>query len=66
MQKGIFLALVVIGVVLLVLGFQAADSLQSEVSEVFTGTPSDRSVWYFALGTVAVLAGGGGLLFNRR
>ena len=65
MYKGLFIGLVIVGAVLIVLGFQAADSVQSEVSEAFTGTPSDQSIWYFVLGGLALLAGGGGLLMKR-
>ncbi len=65
MYKGLFIGLVIVGAILIILGFQATESVQSEVSEAFTGTPSDRSVWYFVLGALALLAGGGGLLMKR-
>lgn len=65
MQRGIFIALIMIGVVLLIFGFQAADSIQSDISEAVTGTPSDRSVWFFIGGLIALFAGLGGLVWRR-
>ncbi|TVP82612.1 MAG: DUF3185 family protein [Puniceicoccaceae bacterium] len=65
MHKGISIALLIVGVILLVFGFQAADSFQSEVSEAFTGTPSDRSMWFFITGVIALCAGAGGLFMAR-
>lgn len=49
--------LIVVGVVLLIFGFQASDSLASDFSRFFTGNPTDRSMWLIAGGTVAIVAG---------
>ncbi|MCC5805996.1 MAG: DUF3185 family protein [Opitutales bacterium] len=66
MNRGFFFALLIAGVVLIIFGFQAADSIQSDVSEAVTGTPSDRSLWLFVLGIIALFAGAGGLFFRRK
>jgi hypothetical protein len=61
-QRGIGLALVGVGIVLLVLGINAADSFSSSVSRFFTGNPTDRSVWLM-IGGVALLLLGAGVAF---
>lgn len=57
MQRVIGLMLVAVGVLLLVLGISAADSIASDVSRFFTGEPTDRSIWMM-IGGVAAIAGG--------
>ncbi len=47
----------VVGVVLLVMGIRALDSFGSQVSEFFTGSPTDRAVWLTIGGVVLMLAG---------
>lgn len=66
MNKTISLVFLVIGVVLLVYGFNASDSVASEVNEAVTGTPTDRSMWLIILGAVGVVVGGIGLVAGRR
>lgn len=60
MQKVIGLVLIAIGIVLLVLGISAADSLSSDISRFFTGEPTDRAIWLL-IGGVAAIVGGGAL-----
>jgi Protein of unknown function (DUF3185) len=45
MQSVIGIALLVVGVVLIIFGMQASASLGSRLSELFTGAPSDRTIW---------------------
>lgn len=45
------------GIVLLVLGYNATQSLSSDVSRFFTGNPTDKSVWLLIGGAVAAIAG---------
>ncbi len=56
----------VIGVVLLGFAFNAADAPADRISETFTGRYTDRTMWYFVLGTAGVIAGGLFLFFGRR
>jgi len=57
MNNVIGLAIFALGVVLLIFGFNESQSLGSEVSRVFTGNPSDRSMWMIVGGAVAVVGG---------
>ncbi len=56
-RRGIGVALLAGGVILLLFGLDASNSFASEVSEAFTGSPTDRSVWMIVLGSVAAVAG---------
>lgn len=58
-------ALLAVGVILLVLGFGAAGSVGSEISEAVRGTPSDRATWLIVGGAAATLAGLVGLFLGR-
>ena len=57
MQSVVGIALLVVGVVLIIFGMQASASLGSRLSELFTGTPSDRTIWLLILGVVAAIVG---------
>lgn len=65
MNKPFALALLVVGIVLLVMGFNASNSLSSEVSEAVQGTPSDKSIWLLVGGGAAALVGGISLMRRR-
>jgi hypothetical protein len=58
-------AIVVLGVVLLVMGFSAADSVGSSFSRFFTGHPTDRSMWLMLGGVACILLAGGGFVYSR-
>jgi LPXTG-motif cell wall-anchored protein len=66
MQSVIGIALLVIGVVLMIFGMQASASLGSRLSELFTGAPSDRTIWLLVVGVAAAIVGLGLLLVGRR
>ena len=57
MNKMVGLALLVGGVVLLVFGINATNSFGSDVSRLFTGSPTDKAVWMLIGGTVATIVG---------
>jgi hypothetical protein len=57
-RRAIGIALLVGGVLLLFFGMNAADSFASDMSEMMTGSPTDRSVWMLVLGAIAAVAGG--------
>ena len=61
MNKPISLALLVGGIVLIVYGVSASDSLGSDFSRFFTGSPTDRTLWLLIGGIVAGVAGLAGL-----
>ena len=57
MNKIFFIALLVGGVVLMILGVQATKSFSSDVSRFFTGSPTDKAIWMLIGGIVAGLIG---------
>ena len=58
------LALLAGGVVLIIFGISAADSFNSQVSEFFTGSPTDKAIWMLVIGIVLAIAGLGGTVFG--
>jgi divalent metal cation (Fe/Co/Zn/Cd) transporter len=65
MNRIVALAILIVGVVLLIFGFNAHDSIASEAKEVVTGTPTDKSIWLITLGIIGIVVGGLGTLFRR-
>jgi hypothetical protein len=57
MNKIISVVLLVGGVVLIVIGFNATNSFSSDVSRFFTGSPTDKAVWMLIGGTLAAIIG---------
>ena len=57
MNRAIGIALLVVGVVLLVLGIQATDSLGSDISRFFSGTPTDKSIWLLIGASACIVVG---------
>ena len=61
MNKVLSLALLVGGIVLIIYGVSASESLGSDVSRFFTGNPTDKTIWLLIGGVVATAIGLGGL-----
>jgi uncharacterized membrane protein YidH (DUF202 family) len=57
MNKAIFIAILVGGIILIVFGINARDSLSSDVSRVFTGTPTNKAIFMLVGGVVAAVIG---------
>lgn len=57
MTKPIGAALLVVGIVLLVMGFNESHSFASDVSRAFTNSPTDRSLWMLVGGGVSSVLG---------
>ena len=57
MSKLFSLALLVGGIVLIVIGFNATNWLGADVSRFFTRSPTDKAIWILIGGVVAVLVG---------
>ncbi|HTL67420.1 MAG TPA: DUF3185 family protein [Lacunisphaera sp.] len=66
MNRPIAIALLLVGVILLLFGINAHDSVASSAKEALTGTPTDKSVWLIVLGVVGIVVGGFGTLSGRR
>jgi uncharacterized membrane protein HdeD (DUF308 family) len=57
MKRIIGIALLVGGIVLLINGFKARDSVESQLSEALRGSPSRNAVWLLAGGAACSVAG---------
>lgn len=66
MNNIVGLAVLALGIVLLIFGFNESHSFNSDVSRTFTGNPTDRSMWLIIGGAVAVIVGFAVALTGRR
>jgi hypothetical protein len=57
MRKIIGVIALVIGIMLLVWGHNIAQSLNSQVKNIFTGSPTDRATYYYIGGAALTLYG---------
>lgn len=62
MNKPISLALLVGGIVLLIYGVSASESIGSGFSRLFTGAPTDKTIWFLVGGGIAAAVGLAGLM----
>jgi hypothetical protein len=66
MNNIVGLALLALGIVLLVFGFNESSSFGSDVSRAFTGNPTDRSMWLIGGGALAAIGGLAMTILGRR
>ena len=66
MNKIISLALVIGGIAFIVIGINATNSFNSDVSRFFTGSPTDKAVWMLIGGIIASVVGLATLLRNPK
>ena len=57
MNKAISIALLAVGIILIIFGINASQSFSSDVSRFFTGSPTDKTIWLFVTGAVALVVG---------
>lgn len=57
MNKFIGLALLAAGIVLIVFGIHASNSMGSDISRTFTGTPTNKTLWLLIGGIAAAIVG---------
>jgi uncharacterized membrane protein HdeD (DUF308 family) len=57
MNQALGIALLVVGVVLIIFGFNASDSFSSDVSRFFTGSPTNKAIWLLIGGIVSAIVG---------
>ena len=62
MNKLISLILLILGIMLIIYGVSASNSLGSDFSRLFTGSPTDKSIWMLIGGVVAAVVGLGGIM----
>ena len=55
--KAISIAVLAGGILLLILGINAYNSSSSDISRLFTGAATDKSIWMLAGGVVATVLG---------
>lgn len=66
MKPIIPIILLVGGMVLILFGIAASDSLGSDISRFFTGAPTDKAIWMLIGGIAATVAGMGGFAFRTK
>lgn len=66
MRQLISLALLVGGIILFLYGLNESHSLLSDFSRLFTGSPTDKTIWLVIGGVVAAVVGAGGLLREKQ
>jgi hypothetical protein len=66
MNKFFYIALLAAGIALVVYGVNASNSLSSDFSRLFTGSPADKAIWLLVGGGVLAVIGAEGLLRSFR
>jgi len=66
MNKLVSMALLVGGVALVIIGINATNSFNSDVSRFFTGSPTNKAVWMLIGGILAGAVGLAGVLRSSR
>ena len=66
MNKIFSLAILIGGIALMIVGFNATNSFSSDVSRFFTGSPTDKAVWMLIGGIVVALIGFTSLTRNSK
>lgn len=62
MNRAILFAMLAGGIVLLVFGIGALNSASSDISQFFTGAPTDKAIWMPVGGAIVSVVGLVGLL----
>jgi hypothetical protein len=65
MNNLIWLAVLAAGIMLIIFGIRESESLRSDISRFFNGSPTDRAIWMLIGGVVATIVGLAGLSFGR-
>jgi hypothetical protein len=66
MNKAVSLVLLAGGIMLTIFSVSEMNSFTSDLSRMFTGAPSDRSIWMMVGGVVLVVLGLTGLVQSSR
>jgi uncharacterized membrane protein YidH (DUF202 family) len=62
MDKTISLAILAGGILLVIFGVNASNSVSSDISRIFTDAPTDKAIWMLVGGVVVTVIGAMGLL----
>ncbi|MHB8474477.1 MAG: DUF3185 family protein [Sulfuricaulis sp.] len=66
MDKTISLAILAGGILLVIFGVNASNSVSSDISRVFTDAPTDKAIWMLVGGVVVTILGLAGLMRGSR
>ena len=66
MDKTISLAILAGGILLVIFGVNASNSVSSDISRIFTDAPTDKAIWMLVGGVVASIIGLVGLQRGSR
>jgi hypothetical protein len=62
MYKGLAAGLLIIGVILIIYGVNASNSFDSDLARFFTGSPTNKTIWFLIGGVASSSVGLYGLL----
>ena len=62
MNRIVSIVLLITGIVLVIYGLSALDSIGSSFSRFFTGSPTDKTMWLLIGGAVCAAIGLGGIV----
>ena len=66
MNKPLSLVFLVTGIILIIYGVSASESIGSDFSRFFTGSPTDRTIWFLIGGAVATAVGLTGVMRSSK
>ncbi|HEV2456663.1 MAG TPA: DUF3185 family protein [Verrucomicrobiae bacterium] len=66
LQRTVGVICLAIGIMLLIHGHDMARSLGSQVQQVFTGAPSDRSTYFYIAGAALTIFGASQIIWPAR
>jgi amino acid permease len=66
MNRLISIILLAVGIILIAYGINASNSIASSFSNLFSGSPTDKTIWLLISGVVLALVGAGGLFRGSR
>ena len=66
MKRIIAIVCLVIGILILIQGHNISKSVDSQVKQIFTGSPTDKAVYYYIVGCVLIAVGASQLAWSSR
>jgi uncharacterized membrane protein YidH (DUF202 family) len=66
MNKAVGIALLAVGIMLIIFGVNASNSVNSDVSRFFNGRPTNETIWFLVGGVAACVIGVVALLRGPR